>query len=116
MTNKEDKPHPDKVLKGEPPPASSPVRKANSEGRRDEETPVAANEPEVRAGDNAPPPRQRLKRKTDVPMKKNSNADLQARQDVIGAGLKRIFDEIVEEPIPPEFLELLNQIDLKREP
>jgi hypothetical protein len=115
MTNKEDKPRPDRSLKGEPPPASSRVGKSNSEDRRDEGSPEGANEPEVRAGDNAPPRRQRLKGKTDVPMK-NSNADLQARQDVIGAGLKRIFDEIVEEPIPPEFLELLNQIDLKREP
>ena len=57
----------------------------------------------------------RSKGKTDVPMK-NATADLQTRHDVIGAGLKRIFDEIVEEPIPPEFLELLDQIDRKREP
>jgi hypothetical protein len=33
--------------------------------------------------------------------------------DAIGAGLKRIFDDVVKEPIPPEFLELLNRIDLK---
>jgi hypothetical protein len=46
---------------------------------------------------------------------KNPSVDLKARQDVIGAGLKRIFDEIVEEPVPPEFLELLERIDRKRE-
>jgi len=31
--------------------------------------------------------------------------------DAIGAGLKRIFDDVVKEPIPPEFLDLLNRID-----
>ncbi|NOT39993.1 MAG: hypothetical protein HOP13_05830 [Alphaproteobacteria bacterium] len=46
---------------------------------------------------------------------KNQSTELRARQDVIGAGLKRIFDEIVEEPVPLEFLELLDQIDRKRE-
>ncbi|MFM9863802.1 MAG: NepR family anti-sigma factor [Micropepsaceae bacterium] len=46
---------------------------------------------------------------------KNPGVDLKARQDVIGEGLKRIFDEIVEEPVPPEFLELLDQIDRKHE-
>lgn len=51
---------------------------------------------------------------TDAPMK-TPNAELQARHDVIGAGLKRIFDEIVEEPIPREFLDLLDQIDRKRD-
>jgi Anti-sigma factor NepR len=46
---------------------------------------------------------------------KDPSVELQARHNVIGAGLKRIFDEIVEEPIPPEFLDLLDKIDLKRE-
>lgn len=49
-------------------------------------------------------------------MKVSQNIALQARHDVIGTGLKRIFDEIVEEPIPKEFLALLEKIDLKREP
>jgi hypothetical protein len=34
-----------------------------------------------------------------------------ATEDVIGAGLKRLFDDVVKEPIPPEFLDLLNRID-----
>jgi len=34
-----------------------------------------------------------------------------ARQDIIGPGLKRLFDQVVEEPVPPEFLALLEQID-----
>ncbi len=46
---------------------------------------------------------------------RDPNVELEARHKVIGTGLKRIFDEIVEEPIPPEFLELLDQIDRKRE-
>lgn len=33
--------------------------------------------------------------------------------DAIGRGLKRMFDDVVKEPIPPEFLELLNRIDRK---
>lgn len=33
------------------------------------------------------------------------------RQDIIGPGLKRLFDQVVEEPVPPEFLALLEQID-----
>ncbi len=46
---------------------------------------------------------------------KDANAELQGRYNVIGTGLKRIFNEIVEEPIPREFLDLLDKIDLKRE-
>ena len=34
-----------------------------------------------------------------------------ARQDIIGPGLKRLFDQVVEEPVPAEFLALLEQID-----
>ena len=41
------------------------------------------------------------------------NSDGHIQKDVIGAGLKQIFDDVVEEPIPPEFLALLEQIDRK---
>lgn len=115
MTNKVDKPRPDKAPNNEPSPPNAKVRKSNSGSHSHEDPPVASREPEVGADDSAPLPRRRSKGKTDVPMK-NATADLQTRHDVIGAGLKRIFDEIVEEPIPPEFLELLDQIDRKREP
>lgn len=37
------------------------------------------------------------------------------RQDIIGPGLKRLFDQVVEEPVPPEFLALLEQIDRSQE-
>ena len=39
--------------------------------------------------------------------------DANRPEDVIGRGLKRMFDDVVKEPIPPEFLELLNRIDRK---
>lgn len=41
--------------------------------------------------------------------------ELQARQRAIGVELKRIFDDVTKEPVPKEFLELLQQIDRKRE-
>lgn len=34
-----------------------------------------------------------------------------ARQRAIGRELRRIFDEVVQEPIPDDFLELLKKID-----
>ena len=34
-----------------------------------------------------------------------------ARQRAIGRELRRMFDEVVQEPIPEEFLELLKKID-----
>lgn len=41
-----------------------------------------------------------------------------ARQRAIGRELRRMFDEIVQEPVPDDFLELLKKIDaagLKKE-
>jgi len=54
------------------------------------------------------------KGKTDG-MSQTPASDGVATEDVIGNGLKRIFDDVVKEPIPPEFLELLNRIDRKSE-
>ena len=34
-----------------------------------------------------------------------------ARQRAIGRELRRIYDEIVQEPVPDDFLELLKKID-----
>jgi anti-sigma factor NepR-like protein len=41
--------------------------------------------------------------------------ELQARQRAIGSELKRIFDDVAKEPVPREFLDLLQKIDKKRE-
>lgn len=48
-------------------------------------------------------------------MSQTPGTDNAAQDDVIGLGLKRMFDDVVKEPIPPEFLELLNRIDRKSE-
>ena len=36
---------------------------------------------------------------------------VRARQRVLGRELRRMFDEVVQEPIPDDFLALLKQID-----
>ena len=42
-----------------------------------------------------------------VPMRKH---------DPIAAALKRLHDEVVAEPLPNDFLEMLDRIDQKRDP
>lgn len=37
-----------------------------------------------------------------------------ARQRAIGRELRRIYDEVVQEPVPDDFLELLKKIDATR--
>jgi Anti-sigma factor NepR len=37
-----------------------------------------------------------------------------ARQRAIGRELRRIYDEVVQEPVPEDFLELLKKIDATR--
>lgn len=37
--------------------------------------------------------------------------DLQVRQAVIGNELRRMFEQVVNEPVPPEMLELLQRIE-----
>lgn len=46
---------------------------------------------------------------------RDPSGELQSRQRAIGLELRRMFDEIVEEPIPPDFLNLLDEIDRKRD-
>jgi hypothetical protein len=58
-------------------------------------------------------PRSRRGRRNEVSGERA--AELQARQRAIGVELKRIFDGVTKEPVPQEFLELLQQIDRKRE-
>lgn len=52
-------------------------------------------------------------RRKDVAPERAS--ELQARQRAIGLELRRMFDDVAKEPVPQEFLELLQQIDRKRE-
>lgn len=40
-----------------------------------------------------------------------TDAGLKARQKVIGAGLKRLYDSIVDEDVPDEFSAMLAQFD-----
>jgi hypothetical protein len=37
-----------------------------------------------------------------------------ARQRAIGRELRRMYDEVVQEPVPEDFLELLKKIDEKK--
>ena len=50
-----------------------------------------------------------------VPKEKNPNArnlrSARVRQQAIGHELRRLYDSVVQEPIPDEFLELLSKID-----
>ena len=36
---------------------------------------------------------------------------VRARQRVLGRELRRMYDEVVQEPVPPDFLMLLGKID-----
>lgn len=38
------------------------------------------------------------------------DADALARQKVLGERLKSLFDDVAQEPVPAEFLDLLNQL------
>lgn len=40
-----------------------------------------------------------------------SDSALKARQKVIGAGLKRLYDSVVDEDVPADFSQLLAQLD-----
>lgn len=52
-------------------------------------------------------------RRKDLSPEKQS--ELQARQRAIGHELRRMFDDVAREPVPDDFLDLLKQIDKKRE-
>ena len=36
---------------------------------------------------------------------------VRARQRVLGREIRRMYDEVVQEPVPPDFLTLLGEID-----
>jgi hypothetical protein len=45
------------------------------------------------------------------PRVKAGDSGLRARQKVIGMGLKRLYDTVVEEKVPDEFADLLKRLD-----
>jgi Anti-sigma factor NepR len=51
----------------------------------------------------------------NLPKDQNSNREkaraIRARQRAIGRELRRMFDDIAQEPIPDDFLDLLKKID-----
>ncbi|MDZ4739515.1 MAG: NepR family anti-sigma factor [Alphaproteobacteria bacterium] len=110
MKSKYDERRPDRLPSSAPSATAEPLARKPIE-TKDLSTDVPKSDSSAGNGGSR---RRRTKEATDMPSK-DTNADLQERYNAIGAGLKRIFNEIVEEPIPPEFLELLDKIDLKRE-
>lgn len=44
-------------------------------------------------------------------LKGTGDSSLRARQKVIGAGLKRLFDDVVDESVPDDFMDLLAKFD-----
>jgi hypothetical protein len=46
----------------------------------------------------------------DNPDRENARA-IRARQRAIGRELRRMYDDIAQEPVPQDFLELLKKID-----
>ncbi len=49
---------------------------------------------------------------SDAPGADNDEARL--RQQAIGVGLRQMFDQVVNEPVPDEFLDILRNADLRR--
>lgn len=49
------------------------------------------------------------------PVKRATDSGLRARQRVIGAGLKRLYDDVVDERVPDDFQALLDRFDSDRE-
>ena len=66
---------------------------------------IGAGPPERREGRN-------LDVKKEQPDREQTIA-ARARQRAIGRELRRMYDEVVQEPVPEEFLELLRKIDAK---
>jgi Anti-sigma factor NepR len=67
---------------------------------------------EPRSETDTAPSSKRGRRKDLTPEKQG---ELQARQRAIGQELRRMFDDVAREPVPDELLDLLQQIDKKRE-
>jgi hypothetical protein len=46
-----------------------------------------------------------------TPRVKSADSGLRARQKVIGMGLKRLYDTVVDESVPDDFADLLKRLD-----
>ncbi len=51
----------------------------------------------------------------DHPEDREKIANIRARQRALGRELRRMYDDVVSEPVPDDFLDLLRQIDAKDE-
>jgi hypothetical protein len=49
--------------------------------------------------------------KTSSPRRPLALDEARLRQQAIGAQLRQMFEDVVNEPVPPEFLEILRQAD-----
>ena len=56
-------------------------------------------------------PRSGKPRPTDAP---STDEEARLRQQAIGVGLRQMFDQVVNEPVPDEFLDILRNADLRR--
>lgn len=45
--------------------------------------------------------------------KTSQNGDARLRQQAIGVKLRQMFDDVVSEPVPDEFLDILRRADAK---
>ena len=62
--------------------------------------------------DRKQPSRSGKPRPADSPRTEGDEARL--RQQAIGVGLRSMFDQVVNEPVPDEFLDILRNADLAR--
>jgi hypothetical protein len=75
--------------------------------------PPEANPDSGRIADREGPPMSKRGRRKDLTPEQVS--ELQARQRALGQELRRMFDAVTREPVPNELLELVRQIDRKRD-
>jgi hypothetical protein len=76
------------------------------------EYPEGKPESERRVDKEGQPMPKRGRRKDLTP---EQVSELQARQRAIGQELRRMFDSVTREPVPRELLELVQQIDRRRD-
>ncbi len=63
----------------------------------------------------APAQRVRNLSKEETPNREKARA-IRARQRVIGRELRRIYDNVAQEPVPDEFMDLLKKMDQQNDP
>jgi hypothetical protein len=62
---------------------------------------------------DAPRPQSSPETKKKKAAPRENATELQQRQSVIGHELRRMFEDVVKEPVPSEMLDLLRQIEQK---